>query len=176
VCDRAQRAAGTLTTFGAWAVSPEGSRRERRGVQMTDESDRAQRGPEAVHSGKCATANADGIEHQIDHERITGRADEIYESRSRADRHADDEWVQSAFEYEVDVSANQRLSNATVPAARSATGFEVLTGDALPAPSAPGGCPRCGAFCGTPNLLTSMTRYYICGGCGCRWQLSRIAE
>jgi hypothetical protein len=116
---------------------------------MTDERDRAQREPEDVHDGKRATANAGVLEHQIDHERIARRAYEIYESRGRADGHADYEWVQSASEYADGVRANQRRADR---------------------------CPRCSAFCGTPNLLTSMTRYYVCGGCGWRWQVSRIGE
>jgi hypothetical protein len=37
-------------------------------------------------------------------------------------------------------------------------------------------CPRCAAAPGTQNLLTSMTRYYVCGGCSFRWQASRVAE
>jgi DNA-directed RNA polymerase subunit RPC12/RpoP len=37
-------------------------------------------------------------------------------------------------------------------------------------------CPRCGAASGTLNLLTSMTRYYVCGRCACRWAVSRVNE
>lgn len=37
-------------------------------------------------------------------------------------------------------------------------------------------CPRCAAAPATQNLLTSMTRYYVCGHCGFRWQASRVAE
>jgi hypothetical protein len=37
-------------------------------------------------------------------------------------------------------------------------------------------CPRCRALSGTPNLLTSMTRYYVCGHCACRWNVSRTSD
>jgi rubredoxin len=37
-------------------------------------------------------------------------------------------------------------------------------------------CPRCAAASARQNLLTSMTRYYVCDACGFRWQLSRAAE
>ena len=45
-------------------------------------------------------------------------------------------------------------------------------------PSCPEGpiCPRCSALDGTLSLLTSMTRYYVCRHCACRWQISRIEE
>lgn len=35
------------------------------------------------------------------------------------------------------------------------------------------GCPRCKAPDGIQRLLTSMARYYLCGRCDCRWQVSR---
>lgn len=34
-------------------------------------------------------------------------------------------------------------------------------------------CPHCNAACGAPSLLTSMTRYYLCGSCAARWQIAR---
>jgi hypothetical protein len=34
-------------------------------------------------------------------------------------------------------------------------------------------CPRCNAPDGIQRLLTSMVRYYVCGRCDCRWQISR---
>jgi hypothetical protein len=34
-------------------------------------------------------------------------------------------------------------------------------------------CPHCEGPSGAPNLLTSMTRYYVCGRCGERWQVGR---
>jgi hypothetical protein len=37
-------------------------------------------------------------------------------------------------------------------------------------------CPRCSAASGTLNLLTSMTRYFVCGRCQCRWQVARVEE
>jgi hypothetical protein len=37
-------------------------------------------------------------------------------------------------------------------------------------------CPHCSALSGTPNLLTSMTRYYVCGHCACRWNVSRTVN
>jgi hypothetical protein len=39
------------------------------------------------------------LERQIDDERIARRAYQIYESRHRADGHADDDWFQAAAEY-----------------------------------------------------------------------------
>lgn len=39
------------------------------------------------------------LEQQIDNERIARRAYAIYESRHRADGHADDDWFQAAAEY-----------------------------------------------------------------------------
>ena len=33
-------------------------------------------------------------------------------------------------------------------------------------------CPRCGAPDATLKLLTSMTRYFVCPHCNCRWQVS----
>jgi hypothetical protein len=35
------------------------------------------------------------------------------------------------------------------------------------------GCPRCNAPDGIQRLVTSMVRYYVCGRCDCRWQVSR---
>jgi hypothetical protein len=37
-------------------------------------------------------------------------------------------------------------------------------------------CPRCNTGPGTQNLLTSMTRYYVCGACDFRWHTSRAVE
>jgi DNA-directed RNA polymerase subunit M/transcription elongation factor TFIIS len=37
-------------------------------------------------------------------------------------------------------------------------------------------CPHCGAACGGLSLLTSMTRYYLCGRCGARWQVARNSQ
>jgi DNA-directed RNA polymerase subunit M/transcription elongation factor TFIIS len=34
-------------------------------------------------------------------------------------------------------------------------------------------CPSCKTECDTPSLLTSMTRYYVCGRCAARWQIAR---
>ena len=34
-------------------------------------------------------------------------------------------------------------------------------------------CPRCSGPSSAPSLLTSMTRYYLCGSCGERWQVER---
>jgi hypothetical protein len=36
-----------------------------------------------------------------------------------------------------------------------------------------GECPHCGRANGTPLLLTSMTRYYVCGSCTTRWSVAR---
>ena len=36
------------------------------------------------------------------------------------------------------------------------------------------GCLRCGAPGATMTLLTSMTRYFMCDRCECRWQVSRL--
>ena len=39
---------------------------------------------------------------------------------------------------------------------------------------APGGaCPHCQAPSGALSLLTSMTRYYVCGSCAGRWRVAR---
>ncbi len=46
-----------------------------------------------------ADVNVGLLERQIDDERIARRAYEIYESRHRADGHADDDWFQAAAEY-----------------------------------------------------------------------------
>jgi hypothetical protein len=35
------------------------------------------------------------------------------------------------------------------------------------------GCPRCKAPGAIQRLLTSMVRYYLCGHCDWRWQVSR---
>jgi hypothetical protein len=43
-----------------------------------------------------------------------------------------------------------------------------------PSPQVLETCPRCTAASGTLNLLTSMTRYYVCGRCACRWHTSRF--
>jgi hypothetical protein len=40
-------------------------------------------------------------------------------------------------------------------------------------PGAADACPRCGTVAGLPTLLTSMTRYYACGGCAARWSVTR---
>jgi DNA-directed RNA polymerase subunit RPC12/RpoP len=45
--------------------------------------------------------------------------------------------------------------------------------DALAAPQV-SGCPRCSMPFSTLSLLTSMTRYYVCPHCDCRWQVSRV--
>jgi hypothetical protein len=44
--------------------------------------------------------NVGVLVHRIDHERIARRAYEIYESRQRADGHADQDWFQAVSEYE----------------------------------------------------------------------------
>ena len=46
-----------------------------------------------------AGVNVGLLERQIDDERIARRAYQIYESRNRADGHADDDWFQAAAEY-----------------------------------------------------------------------------
>lgn len=46
-----------------------------------------------------AGVNVGLLERQIDDERIARRAYEIYESRHRAEGHADDDWFQAAAEY-----------------------------------------------------------------------------
>jgi hypothetical protein len=51
----------------------------------------------------------------------------------------------------------------------------MIADNALSAPL-DAGCPRCSAPDGTLILLTSITRYYACRQCGCRWQVSRIEE
>ncbi len=43
--------------------------------------------------------NVGVLVHRIDHERIARRAYEIYESRQRADGHADQDWFQAVSEY-----------------------------------------------------------------------------
>lgn len=52
----------------------------------------------------------------------------------------------------------------------------MLASDTPSALEASDRCPRCSAPCGALNLLTSMTRYYVCGRCECRWQVSRMEE
>jgi hypothetical protein len=48
------------------------------------------------------------------------------------------------------------------------------TGPAAPHALEP--CPRCTALSGKQTLLTSMTRYYACGQCGCAWHKLRVDE
>ena len=50
------------------------------------------------------------LARQIDEERIARRAYEIYESRGRADGHADDDWFQAVSEY----AARQSRTPGTV--------------------------------------------------------------
>ena len=60
------------------------------------------RAPEKRYQVPVGTPAAprDGVlERQTDDERIARRAYEIYESRHRADGHADDDWFQAAAEY-----------------------------------------------------------------------------
>jgi len=40
--------------------------------------------------------------------------------------------------------------------------------------SDPARCPRCGALDAVLNLLTSMTRYFVCRRCDCRWEVSVV--
>ena len=56
------------------------------------------------------------------------------------------------------------------------TELDVRAADVRLTRSACDRCPRCSAPCRAPNLLTSMTRYYACGRCACRWQVSRLEE
>jgi hypothetical protein len=35
-------------------------------------------------------------------------------------------------------------------------------------------CPRCGASDALLPLLTSMTRYFVCRRCDCRWEVSVV--
>ena len=66
---------------------------------MNDQRDGARRGREDTHMERPADGNDGVLEHQIDEERIARRAYEIYESRGRADGHADEDWSQAALEY-----------------------------------------------------------------------------
>ena len=66
---------------------------------MNDNNNRARRERGDVPVGTPATAPVGVLEHQIDQERIARRAYQIYESRHRADGHADDDWFQAAAEY-----------------------------------------------------------------------------
>jgi len=50
---------------------------------------------------------------------------------------------------------------------------DTLARDPLPAQSRVDECPSCSEPCGTPSLLTSMVRYYVCGRCARRWQVGR---
>lgn len=65
---------------------------------MNDNNNRAQQERHGVPV-RTVTATVGVLEHQIDHERIARRAYEIYESRHRADGHADEDWFQAAAEY-----------------------------------------------------------------------------
>jgi hypothetical protein len=67
-------------------------------MQMNDNTNRAR---EERHRPVAppAAANDGVLERQIDEERIARRAYAIYESRHRADGHADDDWFQAVAEY-----------------------------------------------------------------------------
>jgi hypothetical protein len=77
---------------------------------MNDNGHRAPRERDDVQGGAPATANVGVLEYRIDRERIARRAYQIYESRHRADGHADEDWLQATLEY-----AAGRASEATVP-------------------------------------------------------------
>ena len=89
---------------------------ERQGVQMNENRGREERYhvPVATPAAAC-----DGLlERQIDDERIARRAYEIYESRHRADGHADDDWFQAAAEY-----ARRTIGPAPVEHAGASSSF-----------------------------------------------------
>jgi hypothetical protein len=46
--------------------------------------------------------------------------------------------------------------------------------DALALELDPACCPRCGAADAVLNLLTSMTRYFACPRCNCRWEVAVV--
>jgi hypothetical protein len=69
--------------------------------------------------------------------------------------------------------ATADVASAMRPAPRSRTGLVMQADDPVSTQSAPDACPRCSAPSGAPDLLTSMTRYYVCGRCACRWQVAR---
>jgi len=52
---------------------------------------------------------------------------------------------------------------------------EPVPADPSPQPSSEK-CPRCHQPCGPLTLLTSMTRYYRCAGCGISWQVRRADD
>jgi formate dehydrogenase maturation protein FdhE len=45
--------------------------------------------------------------------------------------------------------------------------------DTVPNGRSRGACPQCGTVPDGPSLLTSMTRYYVCGRCAARWSVTR---
>ena len=85
---------------------------------MNDKNNRPRKKSSHVPVGTPA-ARPDGLlERQIDEERIARRAYEIYESRGRADGHADDDWFQAAAEY-----ARRKLEPAPVAEAGASSSF-----------------------------------------------------
>jgi transposase-like protein len=54
-----------------------------------------------------------------------------------------------------------------------AADFIMNVDDAVLAPGIGERCPRCQASDLAMTLLTSMTRYYVCERCQCRWQVLR---
>ncbi len=66
---------------------------------MNNDNNRAQRERDVLPVGAPAPVNVGALEHQIDQEHIARRAYAIYESRHRADGHADEDWFQAAEEY-----------------------------------------------------------------------------
>jgi hypothetical protein len=74
---------------------------------------RARTGQSNVGAGRLA--------QQIEHQRIAGRAYEIYESRYRTDGHADDDWLQAEAEYVAWRANHLAAARDTAPDTRTAT-------------------------------------------------------
>jgi hypothetical protein len=69
--------------------------------------------------------------------------------------------------------ARRTPSGALGTALHSPVGFVMHSGDLVSIQKPHDACPCCSAPSGAPGLLTSMTRYYVCGRCACRWQVAR---
>jgi hypothetical protein len=103
-CGRRDCPVGNIAVAASFATLSEGSAaararaHARRGAHMNDYGNRMSHARRQAATDATA-GDAGRLERQIDEERIARRAYQIYESRDRADGHADADWLQAEAEY-----------------------------------------------------------------------------
>jgi hypothetical protein len=86
---------------------------------MKEESNRGYEAGQIRYAARPRTVNVGVLERQIDEELISRRAYALYESRGRADGHADEDWLRAVTEYAAQRAAESMEPHSDYGASRS---------------------------------------------------------